>query len=285
MDGHTLAFQKNNLVDSMVITVDTDETWQYKLDVKYSTKDKKGEELYNVIDLPREGNTCTVILQASMLPFNGRYSMQLRGISGDKVYHTDTFDVWVKYSIDPSKVYDPVPSEFYQVEANITELNNHPPKPGDNGYWMIYNVNTKQYEESDIPLEEMSVQSVNGKTGIVNLTAEDVGALPESGFSILDKSSQITTPWSDNITWQMGSFSRWGAVCTFTVQFIVNTVINSTYGFDVVTLPYHSSARIWVNNESLFWIDIGENTIRRNGDSIAKGAYTLSGFYLTNDPE
>lgn len=150
---------------------------------------------------------------------------------------------------------------------------------------MIYNVNTKQYEESDIPLEEMSVQSVNGKTGIVNLTAEDVGALPESGFSILDKSSQITTPWSDNITWQMGSFSRWGAVCTFTVQFIVNTVINSTYGFDVVTLPYHSSARIWVNNESLFWIDIGENIIRRNGDSIAKGAYTLSGFYLTNDPE
>lgn len=62
MDGHTLAFQKNNLVDSMVITVDTDETWQYKLDVKYSTKDKKGEELYNVIDLPRKGNTCTVIL-------------------------------------------------------------------------------------------------------------------------------------------------------------------------------------------------------------------------------
>lgn len=220
-----------------------------------------------------------------MLPFNGRYSMQLRGISGDKVYHTDTFDVWVKYSIDPSKVYDPVPSEFYQVEANITELNNHPPKPGDNGYWMIYNVNTKQYEESDIPLEEMSVQSVNGKTGIVNLTAEDVGALPESGFSILDKSSQITTPWSDNIIWQMGSFSWWGAVCTFTVQFIVNTVINSTYGFDVVTLPYHSSARIWVNNESLFWIDIGENTIRRNGDSIAKGVYILSGFYLTNDPE
>lgn len=121
MDGHTLAFQKNNLVDSMVITVDTDETWQYKLDVKYPCKDSKGEELYNVIDLTRVGNTCTAILQAPMLPFNGKYTMQLRGISDDKVYHTDTFDVWVKYSIDPSKVYDPVPSEFYQIEQAVTE--------------------------------------------------------------------------------------------------------------------------------------------------------------------
>lgn len=121
MDGHTLAFQKNNLVDSMVITVDTDETWQYKLDVKYPCKDSNGEELYNVIDLTRVGNTCTAILQATMLPFNGKYTMQLRGVSGDKVYHTDTFDVWVKYSIDPGKVYDPVPSEFYQIEQAVTE--------------------------------------------------------------------------------------------------------------------------------------------------------------------
>lgn len=121
LDNRTLAFQKNNLVDTMTITVDTDETWQYKLDVKYPCKDGEGDELYNVIDLPREGNTCTAIMRASMLPFNGKYTMQLRGISGDKVYHTDTFDVWVKYSIDPSKVYDPIPSEFYQIEQTVTE--------------------------------------------------------------------------------------------------------------------------------------------------------------------
>ena len=113
LDNRTLAFQKNNLVDTMIITVDTDETWQYKLDVKYAAKDGKGDELYNVIDLVREGNTCSVVLQSSMLLFNGKYIMQLRGISDDKVYHTDPFDVWVKYSIAPSKVYDSVPSEFY----------------------------------------------------------------------------------------------------------------------------------------------------------------------------
>lgn len=176
MDGHTLAFQKNNLVDSMVITVDTDETWQYKLDVKYPCKDSDGKELYNVIDLTRVGNTCTAILQAPMLPFNGKYTMQLRGISGNKVYHTDTFDVWVKYSIDPGKVYDPVPSEFYQIEQAVTEqaanakqsatesaesatnaaesatkAENavvHSPIIGENGNWFIWDFEKSEYVDS-----------------------------------------------------------------------------------------------------------------------------------------
>lgn len=130
-----------------------------------------------------------------------------------------------------------------------------------------------------------AVSSVNGKTGAVTLTAEDVGALPESGFSILDKSGQITTPLSDKLTWQLGSFSRWGAVCMFTAQFIVDTEISLDYGFTVVTLPYRSTSRIWVNNQSAFWIDAGGNTIRRNAGTLGKGAYILSGFYLTNDPE
>ena len=176
MDGHTLAFQKNNLVDSMVITVDTDETWQYKLDVKYPCKDSNGKELYNVIDLTRVGNTCTAILQATMLPFNGKYTMQLRGISDNKVYHTDTFDVWVKYSIDPGKVYDPVPSEFYQIEQAVTEqaanakqsatesaesatnaaasatkAENavvHSPIVGENGNWFIWDFEKSEYVDT-----------------------------------------------------------------------------------------------------------------------------------------
>ena len=210
MDGHTLAFQKNNLVDSMVITVDTDETWQYKLDVKYPCKDSNGKELYNVIDLTRVGNTCTAILQATMLPFNGKYTMQLRGISDDKVYHTDTFDVWVKYSIDPGKVYDPVPSEFYQIESNITSMNNHPPKPGDNGYWLIWNVLKQEYEESDVPLPEGTLPEVSDSTNGWYLTNDgervywaevqggsgegDIAAIQVNGINqpIVDKVAKLT---------------------------------------------------------------------------------------------
>ena len=43
-----------------------------------------------------------------------------------------------------------MPTEFYQVEDNITEINNHPPYPGDNNKWMIWDVNKHEYVESDI---------------------------------------------------------------------------------------------------------------------------------------
>lgn len=37
-DNKFLAFEKNNGVDVINITVDTDESWTYKLDVKYPEK-------------------------------------------------------------------------------------------------------------------------------------------------------------------------------------------------------------------------------------------------------
>lgn len=146
-DTKTLAFEKNNNVDVINITVDTDESWIYKLDIKYpNCMDDK----YNIINPERVGDTLTVVLTSAMLPFAGKYLCQLRGLSGDKVYHTDTFEVWVKYSIEPGETYNPIPSEFYQIEENITEMNNHPPYPSDDGYWMTWNVVNKQYEKSDI---------------------------------------------------------------------------------------------------------------------------------------
>ena len=163
-DTKFLAFEKNNGVDVINITVDTDESWSYKLDVKYPEKCCTGEELYNIIDLNRDGDICSVELTSKMLPFAGKYTMQLRAINGDKVKHSDTFDAWIKYSIEPASTYDPVPSEFYQIEDNITEINNNPPKPGENGYWLIWDVITHQYKESAIPLPDGTLPEVNVDT-------------------------------------------------------------------------------------------------------------------------
>ena len=193
MDGHTLAFQKNNLVDSMVITVDTDETWQYKLDVKYPCKDSNGKELYNVIDLTRVGNTCTAILQATMLPFNGKYTMQLRGISGNKVYHTDTFDVWVKYSIEPGSTYDPVPSEFYQIEAKLDDKVNEAkqyaenaeiastrmPKISSDDTWLIWDVGTGDYVDTGI--KATGADGKDGEDGVGIVSVEYIGVDAQGG--------------------------------------------------------------------------------------------------------
>lgn len=154
-----LGFEKNNGVDIFTATVDTDTNWEYKLDVKYSKKSPEGEYLYNIIDLSRNDNVCSALLTSAMLPFSGKYLLQLRGINGEKVYHTDVFEAWVKYSIEPGATYDPVPSEFYQIEQNISELNSHPPVPGDNGYWLIWNLTTKQYEESTFPLPSFDLSN------------------------------------------------------------------------------------------------------------------------------
>lgn len=153
LDERILAFKKDNLTAQMKFTVDTDDSWTYKLDVRLPVKCCTGEELFNIIDLPMDASrTCTIDVTAAMVPFTGKYTMQLRGINGEQVYHSDTFEIWVKYSIDPGAVYDPVPSEFYQIEQNITEINNHPPYPDISGFWMIWNPATHQYELSTIPV-------------------------------------------------------------------------------------------------------------------------------------
>ena len=41
--------------------------------------------------------------------------------------------------------------------AKIIDLNNHPPIPGDNGYWMLWDTDSGAYVESDLPLPDISV--------------------------------------------------------------------------------------------------------------------------------
>ena len=40
--------------------------------------------------------------------------------------------------------------------AKVIDLNNHPPVPGDNGYWLIWDTDRGAYVESDLPLPEVS---------------------------------------------------------------------------------------------------------------------------------
>ena len=61
-----------------------------------------------------------------------------------------------------------VPSEFYQIERNITAINNNPPYPDPNGsgYWMIYNPSKRKYELSDVKVPvytgDIDVAAIDG---------------------------------------------------------------------------------------------------------------------------
>ena len=149
----TLGYQGDNLVDTIQVTVDKDSTWNYKLDM-YKGKSK----CFDSVLMTREGNICTVQLTNEILSYGGRYVFQLRGYTDTQTYHSDIFESWVNASIeyqDDCKQADcgcdcKLPTEFYQVEDNVTEINNHPPYPGDNNKWMIWDVDRHEYVESDI---------------------------------------------------------------------------------------------------------------------------------------
>lgn len=116
-----IGFQLNNLVNRFEATTDKDDSWQYTLYV-YMIKPEK----YNVINLNREPNSNIIYidLTADMMPFDGRYEMQFVANKYDtgEVFRTETFQLWVENSIDPSKEWDPIPSEFYQIEENIQKI-------------------------------------------------------------------------------------------------------------------------------------------------------------------
>ena len=40
--------------------------------------------------------------------------------------------------------------------AKVIDLNNHPPIPGENGYWLIWDTDRGAYVESDLPLPDVS---------------------------------------------------------------------------------------------------------------------------------
>lgn len=112
-----IGFALNNLVNRFEATIDKEEGWEYTLKA-YMTKIDK----INIINLNREGQTIYVDLTRDMMPVGGRYIMQFVATNEDKVDHTEKFEVWVEDSLDPNPQYDPVPSEFYQIEESIKQV-------------------------------------------------------------------------------------------------------------------------------------------------------------------
>lgn len=116
---------------------------------------------------PMEGGVGHTLTNDQLSIGGKHYSMQLRGIRGDEIRHTNVIQVFVAQSISGNGHWPPVPSEFTQIEQRILELNSHPPVPGENGFWLIWNPDADQYEESGFPLPGGIAASVSGETLIL----------------------------------------------------------------------------------------------------------------------
>lgn len=145
--GTPIARQYDNLSVSLIVVGDLPDGWEWAMLVECQGN-------LNIIPLsPVEGGVGATLTD-DMLALSGYYTMQLRGTQGDVVRHTNQIQVFIPESLSGDAQWPEVPSEFTEIEQNIIAINNNPPKPGNNGFWLIYNPETGEYEESDIPLPE-----------------------------------------------------------------------------------------------------------------------------------
>lgn len=163
-DNHVIARQYDNLSRKLVITGDIPEGYTWDL------LTQSGAYL-NIIRLSAMDDGIGVILTADMLAVAGRYVLQLRGTlqsDGVTVQHTDKISVYIPGSLSGDAQWPEIPSEFTQLEQRMEDMNNHPPTPGPNGMWMIWNPDTDEYEESDIPLPDGSGYAIGDGLKIVD---------------------------------------------------------------------------------------------------------------------
>lgn len=137
----------------LVVTGDLPEDWAWSMLVRAGGC----AQYLNIISLGPVDGGVGVTLTADMIPISGYYTMQLRGTNGGQTRHTNAVVVTIPASLSGDAQWPEVPSEFSQIEANIIALNQHPPIPGDEGYWLTWDLSTGAYITSDLPLPDVSV--------------------------------------------------------------------------------------------------------------------------------
>ena len=107
---------------------------------------------FDVWNLEPSENGPTITLSEDNLANTGEYYVQIRGTNGEVVQHTNIVSLYVPRSLVGPGTWPTLPTEFAQAEQNIKELNAHPPIPGENGYWLLWDLAESAYRESQLPV-------------------------------------------------------------------------------------------------------------------------------------
>lgn len=83
-----------------------------------------------------------------------RFDVTLFGKSGKQEVPTNVVSLQLEKSNTLWEQDAPEPQPSWL--AKVIDLNNHPPVPGNNGYWMLWDTDRGAYVESDLPLPEVS---------------------------------------------------------------------------------------------------------------------------------
>lgn len=158
-DGSILARQYDHL-SRVLLVRGTPQGYDWEMRVR------KGD-WYEVIPLsPMEGDVGCVLTEKHLALW-GWYSLQLVGTlrtDGVTVQHSNVISVFVAESLTDGD-WPASPSEFTRLESNVREMNGHPPILGENGFWMLWELDSHSYKESAFPLPK-GLDGINGKDGV-----------------------------------------------------------------------------------------------------------------------
>lgn len=176
-----LGRQYDNLAHSIVVvgSLPAGYTWDMLVECRGN---------YNIIPLTVNNTGSSATLTADQLALSGYYDFQLRGTQDSVIHHTNSTQVFIPDTIVGPGTWPVLPTEFSEAEAAIKELNAHPPVPGENGYWMLWDLDTHAYVQSDLPIPGLTMQigdTITGEPG-TDALVENVGTptAPKLQFTI-----------------------------------------------------------------------------------------------------
>ena len=141
----TLGYQYDNLTRELVVQGDSPEGWTWDILVSASGNS-------DIWPLALGDGQASITLTDDNLSVHGEYYLQLRGTNGDQVRHTNVITAYNSRSLSGAGQWPTLPTEWIQAEKDIKELNAHPPVPGSNGYWLLWDLSSHSYQESDLPV-------------------------------------------------------------------------------------------------------------------------------------
>lgn len=129
----------------------------------------------------------TATLTSSQLCYEGMYQFQLRGIllADLKIKrHTNVIFVHIPRTLIGDGTWSEIPTSFIEIEQRILEIGLHPPIPGKNGHWMIWDIEQDIYVESELPLPEVGCD-ISGIDG-GDATGDDASIIDGGSAAGLD---------------------------------------------------------------------------------------------------
>lgn len=143
--GGLLGYQYDNLTRELVVQGDLPEGWTWDILVSASGKG-------DTWPLALGDGQASITLTDDNLSVRGEYYLQLRGTNGDQARHTNIIMAYNSRSLSGAGQWPTLPTEWIQAEKDIKELNAHPPVPGSDGYWLLWDLSSHSYQESDLPV-------------------------------------------------------------------------------------------------------------------------------------